>query len=76
MCGTRSFWPTAAFATWSPGVVVSDPNTLNALGLFETCLGKREDAMRLFERSLAVKPDQPGVVESLNVVKRGISPKG
>jgi len=53
----------------------SDPNTLNALGLFQTCLGKRESAVRLFERSLAAKPDQPAVVESLSVVKRGIPSK-
>lgn len=49
----------------------SDPNTLSALGLFQTCLGKREEAARLFERSLALKPDQPGVVESLRVVRGG-----
>lgn len=48
-----------------------DPSTLNALGLFDTCLGHREEAVRLFERSLALKPDQPGVVESLRVVRGG-----
>ena len=53
----------------------SDPNTLNALGLFETCLGKREKAVRLFERSLAVKPEQPGVVQSLKVLKPGSPPQ-
>jgi tetratricopeptide (TPR) repeat protein len=53
----------------------SNPNTLNALGLFETCRGKLDSAVRLFERSLALKPDQPAVVQSLNVVKRNISPK-
>jgi predicted AlkP superfamily phosphohydrolase/phosphomutase/Tfp pilus assembly protein PilF len=49
----------------------SDPNTLNAIGLFQTCLGRRDDAVRLFERSLALKPDQPAVVESLRVVRGG-----
>jgi len=48
-----------------------DPNTLNALGLFQTCLGKRWEAERLFTRSLALKPDQPAVVESLRVVRGG-----
>ncbi len=46
----------------------SDPNTLNALGLFQTCLGHRAEAIALFERSLALKPDQPGVVQSLSMV--------
>ena len=50
----------------------SDTDTLNALGLFQTCLGRRREAMALFERSLAMKPNQPAVVESLNLVRRGI----
>jgi predicted AlkP superfamily phosphohydrolase/phosphomutase len=50
----------------------TDVDTLNALGLFETCLGHRREAIALFERSLAMKPDQPAVVESLNLVRRGI----
>jgi hypothetical protein len=50
----------------------ADPDTLNALGLFQTCLGRRREAMALFERSLAMKPNQPAVVESLNLVRRGI----
>ncbi|MGH9316570.1 MAG: tetratricopeptide repeat protein, partial [Thermoanaerobaculia bacterium] len=53
----------------------SDPETLNALGLIETCLGERENALRLLERSLALKPDQPGVVASLDLIKRGGSPR-
>ena len=47
----------------------SDPVTLSTLGLFETCLGRREAAIRSFERSLAVKPDQPNVVEALRLVR-------
>lgn len=50
----------------------TEPGTLNALGLFQTCLGRREEAVKLFERSLALKPDQPTVVESLRVVRRGV----
>lgn len=50
----------------------TDTDTLNALGLFQTCLGRRREAMALFERSLAMKPDQPAVVQSLNLVRRGI----
>ncbi|HEV8610051.1 MAG TPA: alkaline phosphatase family protein [Thermoanaerobaculia bacterium] len=50
----------------------SDTDTLNALGLFQTCLGHRNEAVALFERSLAMKPDQPAVVQSLNIVRRGI----
>ena len=53
----------------------TDPNTLNALALFQTCLGKRQDAIVLLEKSLALKPDQPGAIQSLNILKRG-SPKG
>jgi tetratricopeptide (TPR) repeat protein len=49
----------------------SDPATLNSLALFQTCLGKRQDAIVLLERSLALKPDQPGAIQSLNILKRG-----
>jgi predicted AlkP superfamily phosphohydrolase/phosphomutase/Flp pilus assembly protein TadD len=56
--------------------VTRDPATLNALGLFQTCLGRRPEAIALFERSLVLKPDQPGVVESLRVVRRGPPPGG
>jgi predicted AlkP superfamily phosphohydrolase/phosphomutase len=50
----------------------ADADTLNALGLFQTCLGKRQEAIALFERSLKLKPDQPAVVQSLNMVRRSI----
>jgi hypothetical protein len=50
----------------------ADTDTLNALGLFQTCLGRRQEAVALFERSLAMKPDQPAVVQSLTIVRRGI----
>ncbi|HEY6065363.1 MAG TPA: hypothetical protein VIY96_04355, partial [Thermoanaerobaculia bacterium] len=48
----------------------TDVDTLNALGLFQTCLGHRPEAVALFQRSLAMKPDQPAVVQSLNLVRR------
>lgn len=48
-----------------------DPQTLNAVGLFQTCLGKREDATRTFERSLSIDPNQPGVVHSLTIIRGG-----
>ena len=50
----------------------SEPDTLNALALFQTCLGHRAEAIGLFERSLALKRDQPAVIQSLNMVRRGI----
>jgi predicted AlkP superfamily phosphohydrolase/phosphomutase len=46
-----------------------DPDTLNALALVRTCLGKREEAISFLERSLAVKPEQPGVVDSLKMLR-------
>jgi len=51
----------------------SDPSTLNSLALFQTCLGKRQDAIVLLERSLSLKPDQPGAIQSLNLLKRSPS---
>jgi tetratricopeptide (TPR) repeat protein len=62
-----------AFATLSSfETKTTDTDTLNALGLFQTCLGRQREAVALFERSLALKPDQPAVVQSLNIVRRGI----
>lgn len=52
-----------------------DRETLNALGLFHTCLGDTEEAVRLFERSLAMNANQPGVIESLRVVRGGAPPR-
>jgi hypothetical protein len=49
----------------------SDPATLNSLALFQTCLGKRQDAIVLLERSLSLKPDQPGAIQSLNILRHG-----
>jgi predicted AlkP superfamily phosphohydrolase/phosphomutase len=54
----------------------SDPNTLNSLALLQTCLGRRQEAVSLFERSLSIQRDQPGTIESLNFLKRSRPPKG
>ncbi|MEO8349450.1 MAG: alkaline phosphatase family protein, partial [Acidobacteriota bacterium] len=50
----------------------ADTNTLNALGLFQTCLGRKDEALRLFERSLALNANQPAAVRALEVVRRGL----
>jgi predicted AlkP superfamily phosphohydrolase/phosphomutase/tetratricopeptide (TPR) repeat protein len=51
-----------------------DPRTLNTVGLFQTCLGHREAAVALFRKSLQIRPDQPAVVQSLNLLQRGAPP--
>ena len=51
-----------------------ETKTLNALALFEVCLGRREEASRLFERSLALDSNQPRVVQSLQMIQ-GAAPK-
>ncbi|MGH9367166.1 MAG: alkaline phosphatase family protein [Thermoanaerobaculia bacterium] len=48
----------------------SDPRTLNDLALFHACLPDRDGVIRLLERSLALKPDQPEVARSLEVARR------
>ncbi|MGH9364619.1 MAG: alkaline phosphatase family protein [Thermoanaerobaculia bacterium] len=53
-----------------------EPLTLNALGLFQTCLGHREEADRLFHRSLAINPDQPAVVRSLDILSHAPPQRG
>ncbi len=53
-----------------------DPDTLNALGLFQTCLGRPEAAIALFRRSLEIKPGQKGVIESLRMLGVYEAPPG
>jgi Flp pilus assembly protein TadD len=48
----------------------SDPDTINAVALFETCLGRREEALALFDRSLKIKPNQPGVLQSIELLRK------
>jgi Flp pilus assembly protein TadD len=52
----------------------SDPETLNALALFETCLEDRAAVERLLTRSLALKPDQPQIARLLEVVRQARVP--
>ena len=49
-----------------------DPDTLNVLGLLNTCLGRPDEAIAFFQRSLAVKPDQPGAIRSLDLLQKGL----
>jgi len=51
----------------------TQPRTVNALALFETCIGNRARVIHLLERSLALNPDQPEVARSL-AVARGEAP--
>jgi tetratricopeptide (TPR) repeat protein len=46
-----------------------DTETLNMIGLFQTCLGRKDEAKKTFERSLSLDPNQPGVVQSLNMIR-------
>ncbi|HEY2796315.1 MAG TPA: alkaline phosphatase family protein [Thermoanaerobaculia bacterium] len=46
------------------------PETLNVLALFQGCLGRKDEAIGLFERSLAIKPDQPAVTRSIEGLRR------
>ena len=45
------------------------PRTVNALALFQTCLGNRPEVVRLLERSLGIDPNQPEVARSLAVAR-------
>jgi len=47
-----------------------EPETLNALGLFQTCLGRRDAALALFHKSLEIQPNQPAVVQSIQLIEK------
>ena len=49
----------------------SDPTTLNTAALIQTCLGRRDDAILLLEKSLSLNPDQPGAIQSLKILREG-----
>ena len=49
-----------------------DPDTLNVLALLATCTGRPEAAIGLFRRSLAIQPDQPGAIRSLEMLEKGL----
>lgn len=60
----------AALSRLSPFASSSrEPRTFNALALFQTCLKNRAEVVRLLERSLELKPDQPEVARSLEVAR-------
>ena len=46
------------------------PDTLNVLALLKGCLGRREESIAFFERSLALRPDQPAVIRSIDALRR------
>jgi predicted AlkP superfamily phosphohydrolase/phosphomutase len=50
------------------------PDTLNVLALLRTCLGRPDEAIRLFQKSLSIKADQPGAIRSLNLLQKGLPP--
>ena len=62
----------AAVARFAPAA--RDPDTLNVLGLLSTCLGRPEDAIAFFRRSLEIKPDQPGAIRSLDLLQKSLPP--
>jgi Flp pilus assembly protein TadD len=53
-------------------VATKTPETLNALALFQTCLGRRDQAVVLFQKSLAIQPNQPAVVQSIQLLEKGL----
>lgn len=59
-----------ALAALSPFEATSQKTrTWNALALFQTCLGNREEVIRLLTRSLALDPNQPEVARSLAMAR-------
>ena len=52
-----------------------EPLTLNALALIRACLGRKDEAVALFRRSLALVPNQKTVVQSLELLQNG-APSG
>lgn len=43
--------------------------TLNLLALLQTCMGRKDRALALFRRSLALRPDQPRVLEAMGTLE-------
>jgi tetratricopeptide (TPR) repeat protein len=58
----------AAVGSFEP--TSQDPDTINAIALFKTCLGRPDEAVVLFQKSLRIKPGQPGVQQSLNLLQK------
>jgi len=83
MPGTRP-WPGRSASTASSGRTAPGPSRPWAFraedfrsrhpelpGSLPDLPRKRQDAIVLLERSLSLKPDQPGAIQSLNILKRG-----
>ena len=51
-----------------------EPQTLNALALIRACVGRKDDAIALFRRSLAIAPQQKMVSDSLGLLQSGAAP--
>ncbi len=64
--------PAAEAAVARFAAVSGQPDTLNVLGLLSTCLGRPDEAIAFFRRSLALKPDQPGAIRSLDLLQKGL----
>jgi predicted AlkP superfamily phosphohydrolase/phosphomutase len=56
------------------GAASQRPDTLNILALLNTCLGRPDEAIALLRKSLAIKPDQPGTIRSLDLLQKGPPP--
>ncbi len=51
-----------------------DVEAINMLALSRLCLGEKEDARQLFQRSLSIKPDQPAIGEGLRRIGAAPAP--
>jgi predicted AlkP superfamily phosphohydrolase/phosphomutase len=45
-------------------------DTLNTLAMIKTCLGQRDAAIALFEKSLSINAQQPAVLRSLSILQK------
>ena len=59
----------AQAALTSVGAQTRDPDTLNVMAMLRACLGRREEAIALFERSLEIRPGQAFVLQSLKMLR-------
>ena len=66
-------YPGAEAAVEAFVAATQDPDTLNASALFQTSLGRKPEAVALFERSLTLRPGQPAVIRALQML-RGEAP--
>ena len=62
----------SALASFAPRT--QNPETLNAMAMLRACLGHREEAIALFERSLEIQPGQAAVARSLKMLRADRAP--